>query len=84
VYQIDIAVTLADHRDVLVLAEAGEIERFAVDQEPDSVNFHGAYADALVVAVHDVVPTYQMNLKIVEVAISWGPFVHVWHAQGTA
>ena len=46
--------------------------------------FDGAYADALVVAVHDGVAAYQLNLKIVEVAVSWGPLVHVRNAQCAA
>ncbi len=75
---------LADHRQVLVLAEAGEIERLAVDQEPNAVHLDGAYADALVVAVHDGVAAYQLNLKIVEVAVTWCPLVHVRNAQCAA
>ena len=83
-YQVGIVVTLADHRQVLVLAESGEIERLAVDQEPNSIHLHGAYPDALVVAVHNGVPAYQLNFKIVKVAVSWCPFVHLWNMQGAA
>ena len=83
-YQVGIVVALADHRQILVLAEAGEIERLAVDQESNSVHLDGAYADALVVAVHDGVPAYELNLKVVKVAISWGPLMHLWNAQCAA
>ena len=36
------------------------------------------------VAVYDGVPAYLLNLKVVEVAISWGPLVHLWNAQCAA
>ena len=75
---------LADHRQVFVLAEASEIKRHIVDQEPNSVHLHGAYPDALVVAIHNGVPAYQLNFKIVKVAVSWCPFVHLWNMQAAA
>jgi hypothetical protein len=84
-----VVVALADHRQVLVLAEAGEIERLAVDQEPVAADRHRAYTDALVIAVYHhpiatVVATVaeELYFEVVEIAVAGCPRVHVGHRQG--
>src|SRR5215207_9903409 len=67
-----------------MLAEPGEIERLAVDQEPNSVHLDRADADALVVAVHDGISAYQLNLKIIEIAVAGSPRVYARNAQRAA
>jgi len=76
VHQEGVIVAFADHRQVLVLAEPGEVERLAVDQKADPVDGDGADADALVVAVHHLVAVDELQLEVVEVAVAGRPAVH--------
>jgi hypothetical protein len=38
----------------------------------------------LVIAVHDGVPVYELQLEVVEVAVAWSPFVHTRHGERAA
>ena len=51
----DVVVALAPDGEVLVHAEAPEVEGLVVDQEPGAVDPHGADADREAVAVDEVV-----------------------------
>src|SRR4029450_7859240 len=80
-----VVVALADHGQVFVLAEAGEVERLAVDQEPGAVNGHGPHADTLVVAVQELAALAgQLHLQVVQVAVARGPRVDILDREGAA
>ena len=81
VQHVRVVVTLPQHADVLVLAEAGEVERLAVDQEPGAVDGDGAHADTLGVAVDQLAVASQLELQVVEVALPWLPALDVGHGQ---
>jgi len=53
VHHEPIVVALAAHGAVLMLAEAPEIERLAVDQEAGILNPNGAYADRQRVSIDE-------------------------------
>ena len=58
-----VVVALAAHRAVLVLAEAGEVERLAVDQEPRAVDLDRADADRQRVRVDELVAAEQLDVE---------------------
>ena len=73
-----VVVALAAHGGVLVLAEAREVERLAVDQEARAVDPHGADADRQRVGVdRRVAVAPQLDAELVEVALAGAPRVDV-------
>ncbi len=68
-----VVVPRAPDVQVLVHAEALEVERLAVDQEPGAVHLHGPDADGLVVAVDQRLPVEDVDLEVVEVAVARSP-----------
>src|SRR3954447_4315477 len=81
VQQVRVVVALTDHWYVLVLAEAGKVERFVVDQETDAIDLDGAYPDTLVVTVHDGLTIQQLQLKIIKVAVARSPLMDIGHVE---
>lgn len=76
--QVRVVVRLADDRVVLVHAESGELEGFAVDEELDAADLDGADADVLVDRVeHRARVVDQLDLEVIEVCRSRRPEVHV-------
>jgi hypothetical protein len=76
-----VVVALADDGEVFVLAETGEVERVAVDEESVPADPDRTYADTLVVAVHEGFTVDQLHVEVVEVAVAGRPAVHVRHRQ---
>ena len=75
-----VVVALAAHGGVLVLAEALERERLAVDEEPRAVHLHRADADGQRVRVDQAVAP-QLDLEVVEVALAGPPGMDVRDRQ---
>jgi hypothetical protein len=83
VQHVGVVVALAEHRVVLVHAEAGEVHRLPVDQKPGAVDGDRPHTDALVVTVHSgTVRVGQLQLEVVEVAVAGRPPVHGRHGEG--
>ena len=76
-----VVVPLAAHRRVLVLAEPGEVEGLAVDEELVSADFDGAHAHRDRVAVDDLLIRERFDRQLVEVCGARAPEHDVRHGQ---
>ena len=76
-----VVVTPAVHVEVLVLAEAPEVEGLAVDEELRAVDAHGADADGQRVAVDQGVVVEQVDLQLVEVPSARAPELRLRHTE---
>lgn len=77
-----VVVPLAANGGILVLAEAGEVERLAVDEELGASHLDGADADRLQVAVEQRAgPVEELGLERVQVAVAGCPAVDVGDSE---
>ena len=78
-HHADVVMTPAPDVEVLVHAEAAEVEGLAVDQEAGAVHAHRPDADRLVIAVDQFVAVHDVDLQVVEVAAAGPPQLGVGH-----
>jgi hypothetical protein len=60
------------------------VKGFAVDKKLNSVHLHGTHADALVMAVSDIVLVDQLQFQVVQITVTGSQLVHVRNLQSAA
>ena len=68
-----VVVALAVHVQVLVHAEATEVEGLVVDEEASAVDAHRPDADGQSVTVDDAIAVDEVDLEVVEVTVARTP-----------
>ncbi len=79
--EVRVVVALATHGAVLVLAEPGEVEGAAVDQELGAADFDGAHAHGERIAVDDLAAHDRLGHELVEVGGARLPEPHTGDAD---